>query len=151
MPFVYGQRGMPRFIAFGMPLSADGNLSLDSFKTLIDMNARIATGSSPEDAPVSTTHEAFSAMKSVLGMCAGRSFAITEKGFYCLVPRVSRPGDKCCVLRGLGVPFIIRESWKNGDLARKLLGESYIHGLMHGEAIHMVSKGELEEKVIVLS
>lgn len=74
----------------------------------------------------------------------GRSFAVSEKGRYCLVPKIAQPGDQICVVHGLDVPLVMRLSGSQ----RKLLGEAYVYGLMRGEAMEMLQRGELVEEVL---
>jgi Heterokaryon incompatibility protein (HET) len=72
--------------------------------------------------------------------CEGRVFFITEKGYYGLGPWIAKPGDICCVFLGANVPFILRPGQKSNEF--KLVGESYTHGIMSGEALHTgVSEG----------
>lgn len=66
---------------------------------------------------------------------AGRKFAITEKGQMALVPPLSRKGDVVCVLYGLEVPFILRKVAGESLGQYEMVGESYVHGLMDGEAL----------------
>jgi hypothetical protein len=63
--------------------------------------------------------------------CTGRSFFITEKGYYGLGPWITKPGDECVILSGARVPFVVYSD--DGKSTHKILGEAYIHGLMHGE------------------
>ncbi|KAF2228474.1 hypothetical protein EV356DRAFT_457751 [Viridothelium virens] len=59
-----------------------------------------------------------------------RKFAVTEKGYFALVPYESRAGDHFILLKGGQVPYVIRqqgEKWNH-------IGECYVHGLMEGEA-----------------
>lgn len=53
-----------------------------------------------------------------------------------------QPGDIVCVLFGAQVPFILRRK----DSRYQLVGESYVHGIMYGEAIKMLEDGELEKQ-----
>jgi hypothetical protein len=62
-----------------------------------------------------------------------RRFFTTEKGYIGLGPEASRVGDLVCVLLGGPLPYILRRS----ETSFKLIGESYVHGLMRGEAIHL--------------
>jgi hypothetical protein len=62
--------------------------------------------------------------------CEGRSFIITEQGYYGLGPWITQPGDICCILLGANVPFVLR---KMDDSTYKLVGECYVHGVMDGE------------------
>ena len=61
------------------------------------------------------------------------TFCHTRKGYIGLVPGDAKVGDEVCILRGGAVPFVLR---KDGSVkAWKLVGEGYIHGIMHGEAL----------------
>ncbi len=48
-----------------------------------------------------------------------------------LGPAILRKGDLCCVLFGAQVPFILRSVGEN----YQLVGETYVHGIMKGEAM----------------
>ncbi|KAE8445938.1 hypothetical protein EG329_012717 [Mollisiaceae sp. DMI_Dod_QoI] len=73
----------------------------------------------------------------------GRIFARTGRGYYMLGPSALETGDVVCVLFGSKVPFCLR------PIGRRYLivGECYVHGLMKGEAIDMLSRDELHEKI----
>lgn len=76
-------------------------------------------------------------------VCRHRRFFIAENGYYGLGPHNMQPQDKIAVLFGARVPFILRpfgNRWK-------LVGECYVNGIMHGEAIDMWRKGSLETTV----
>lgn len=76
-------------------------------------------------------------------VCRHRRFFITGNGYYGLGPHNMQPQDKLAVLFGAHVPFILRpfgNRWK-------LVGECYVNGIMHGEAIDMWRKGSLEATV----
>ena len=70
--------------------------------------------------------------QAVLGYVAPyRKLFTTKKGTIGLGPRSMKPGDLVCILSGGRVPFIVRAE---GSYFR-LVGESYVHGLMEGQAI----------------
>jgi len=62
-----------------------------------------------------------------------------------LVPPLAAVDDKVIVMHGTEVPFVVRGSTDSD--ASKLVGASYVHGIMDGEAL-LWSDGE--EGVIVL-
>ena len=66
----------------------------------------------------------------VIKACNGRRFFRTQKGYMGLGPKDIRNGDTVSVLRGGQVPFILRKL----DETYILIGESYVHGIMNGEA-----------------
>jgi Heterokaryon incompatibility protein (HET) len=71
-----------------------------------------------------------------------RRLFYSKKGYFGLGPAVMQPGDIVCVLFGAQVPFILRRK----DSRYQLVGESYVHGIMHGEAIKMLEDCELEKQ-----
>lgn len=44
-----------------------------------------------------------------------------------------KEGDEVWLLQGGLIPFILR--WKSAQEAYVLIGEAYVHGIMHGEAL----------------
>lgn len=63
--------------------------------------------------------------------CANRKLFSTRNGLLGLGPCVLRKGDLCCILFGAVVPFILRQVGSR----YRVVGEAYIHGIMHGEAM----------------
>jgi hypothetical protein len=77
-----------------------------------------------------------------------RKLFSTTSGMKGVGPRDMLPGDRVCVLYGANMPFILRRQ-DNGYI---LIGECYVHDLMHGEAVQRLSDAEngLEETWIKL-
>ncbi|KAK4079051.1 hypothetical protein Trihar35433_156 [Trichoderma harzianum] len=80
--------------------------------------------------------------RSANGASKNRIFARTESGYYVLGPAVMEKGDVICVLFGGKLPFCLRPVGKR----YLLVGECYTHGLMEGEALDMMKRGECSEK-----
>jgi hypothetical protein len=59
-----------------------------------------------------------------------RCLISTKNDLLGLAPNSAKPGDSVAFVRNSPVPFIIR---KVADGRYELVGEAYIHGLMHGE------------------
>jgi hypothetical protein len=78
--------------------------------------------------------------------CYNRKFIVTSQRRMGIAPTGTRPGDFVSVIFGGGVPYILRTQ-ESGFL---FVGESYIHGLMNGEAIRAWNQGELIEEIIEL-
>jgi hypothetical protein len=76
--------------------------------------------------------------------CHNRSFVVTSSGRIGISPLGTRPGDIVSVIFGGGVPYTIRE---DGDKFL-FVGESYIYGLMRGEAVREWREGKLKEEVL---
>ena len=58
-------------------------------------------------------------------------FLTTMGGYVGLGPNTSQPGDKIVILLGCATPLILR----NVQGHYELVGECYVHGIMHGEAM----------------
>jgi hypothetical protein len=67
-------------------------------------------------------------------------FAITKTGYFALVPPTTRVGDQVGLFKGGKVPLIVRQE----DNQSRLVGESYIHGIMQGEVFDESECRELE-------
>lgn len=75
--------------------------------------------------------------------CLHRSFLVTSRKTMGIGPEDTAQGDLVIILYGGGVPYIARKH-KFGWL---FVGESYVRGLMRGEAVQARSRGELPEEV----
>lgn len=53
-----------------------------------------------------------------------RRLAVTERGYFCLLPAPAREGDLCCIIYGTELPFILRRTGLEGTYM--LIGVSYI-------------------------
>lgn len=49
--------------------------------------------------------------------------------FMCLVPALTRVGDKICLIQALHRPMVVREKGDNYEF----IGECYVHGIMNGQ------------------
>ncbi|KAI0469784.1 heterokaryon incompatibility protein-domain-containing protein [Xylariaceae sp. FL0804] len=58
-----------------------------------------------------------------------RRFIVTERGYFGLGPREATVGDEVLLLRGHQAPVLARK-----DQRRRIVGDSYVHGIMYGEA-----------------
>jgi hypothetical protein len=67
-----------------------------------------------------------------------RRLVVTAKGYFGLASKNAMQGDVVCILLGCTVPVILRPT---GDGTYWLVGESYIHGFMEGEAIAETGDG----------
>ncbi|KAF5592378.1 heterokaryon incompatibility 6 OR allele [Fusarium pseudocircinatum] len=68
-------------------------------------------------------------------MDAYRMFFVTELGSVGIGPLSMKPGDHVCVLYGACTPFVVRPVDGAGDGDHLFLGESFVTGLMSGEAL----------------
>jgi hypothetical protein len=97
----------------------------------------------PELYEVGRHGDDFKWSRAANGASSHRVFGRTSKGYFVLAPRVMQVGDIVCVLFGGKMPFILRP-WGQRYL---LAGECYVHGLMDGEAMGMLERGEVKEEV----
>jgi len=77
-----------------------------------------------------------------------RRFILTDNGYYGLAPQITKQGDVCCIIYGADVPFILRKTEKEHHY--KLVGESFILGIMEGQALENMEKWGLKEQDIIL-
>ena len=68
----------------------------------------------------------------------GRRFCRTRSAYVGLAPEDAQPGDVVYALYGGRVPFVLRRNEREKG-AFQLVGPSYIHGIMKGEALEMNS------------
>lgn len=68
-----------------------------------------------------------------------RQFFVTERGYMGLGPPHVEVGDAVCVFPGLQVPMMLRKK----DDYFQLQAECYVHGIMDGEVIKGLDKGEV--------
>ncbi|KAJ9607794.1 hypothetical protein H2200_007873 [Cladophialophora chaetospira] len=79
--------------------------------------------------------------------CKGRCFFVTMSGYYGLGPWILEPGDECWILKGARTPFVLRPI--SGERSFRLLGEAYIHGIMHGEFVELLGEEVAWETVVL--
>lgn len=72
-------------------------------------------------------------------------FATTVRGYAGLVPPETQLGDVVTIVHGAAVPFITRNESEGG--VSRLVGECYVHGIMHGEGLRFAG---VQEKRILL-
>lgn len=65
-----------------------------------------------------------------------RRFCRTEDGRLAQVPQHAAAGDSICVLHGSDVPYVLRLQ-EDGTFV--VIGECYVHRIMHGEALELPS------------
>ena len=80
------------------------------------------------------------------GASRNRVAARTSRGYYVLGPKVMEVGDVVCVLFGGKMPFCLRPLGER----YLLVGECYVHGLMKGEAMGLLHRGELVERTFAI-
>lgn len=74
-----------------------------------------------------------------------RRVFVTSRGWVGIGPEVTSVGNEVCVLFGSPTPMVVWELPSAGEKLVRLCGESYVHGIMHGEAVEAMEAGEFEE------
>lgn len=74
------------------------------------------------------------------------SYFVTASDYMGLAVSNARHDDDLCIALGASVPMVLR---RKGD-HYSFIGEAYVHGLMHGEAIEMWEKGLLSLQTVDL-
>jgi hypothetical protein len=84
-------------------------------------------------------------LKDVQQMAEGRALFLTTKGRLGLGPRTVEKGDEVWLLEGANVPFVLRyKKRKRGrEGGYRLVGETYVQGVMRGEGFEEVGLGEV--------
>ncbi|PVH69821.1 hypothetical protein DL98DRAFT_438238 [Cadophora sp. DSE1049] len=85
-------------------------------------------------------------MNACLSTVPGRRLFVTHRGYIGLGPAETQCGDEVYVLRGARLPFLLRRAQCPIGLevsgpAYRMVGESYIHGIVRGEALHEMKNG----------
>jgi hypothetical protein len=60
----------------------------------------------------------------------------TRSGYMGSGPFSTQKGDVVVIIAGGRVPFVLRPVGPPPELKYRLLGDTYVHGIMHGEAMH---------------
>lgn len=126
----------------------------DAFWRLFDEASRLSAGEQtlvPDGSDDASGAECANRFFYDLSLaCKGRCFYVTDGGYWGVGPWIMKKGDHIRVVRGLRVPLALRpvnalstKSRKSSadDMqgldaqSYKLLGESYMHGAMHGELV----------------
>jgi Heterokaryon incompatibility protein (HET) len=77
-----------------------------------------------------------------------RRFILTDNGYYGLAPQITKQGDVCCIIYGVGIPFILRKTEKEHHY--KLVGASFNLGMMEGQVLKNMERWGLKEQDIIL-
>ena len=72
--------------------------------------------------------------KSIDSVTARRKFCATKHRYLGWALGDAAPGDIICILLGAETPYILRPN-ENDSKYYKLVGETYIHGIIQGEAL----------------
>ena len=78
----------------------------------------------------------------------GRCLFVTRKGYVGLGPLFAREGDEVWIIPGAKVPFVFGKAPDNDPSHRVFKGESYVHGIMHGEVVQD-HEGELSPVALI--
>jgi hypothetical protein len=91
--------------------------------------------------------EAYHGMaKSATGIVADRRLCTTRKGLLGMAPKYAKLGDRVAVLTGCDMPVVLRPT---GD-KYEFIGAAFVEGLMKGEAIDSIERGEMRLESIAI-
>jgi hypothetical protein len=76
-----------------------------------------------------------------------RRLCLTKSGCVGLGPAIISPGDICCVISGVNIPYALRPFNHETYL---MVGECYLESIMHGEAVRGVDGETLQWYDIIL-
>ncbi|KAK5656851.1 hypothetical protein OQA88_4399 [Cercophora sp. LCS_1] len=78
-------------------------------------------------------------------------FCVTARGYAGPVPKDAAVGDTIALVHGAAVPFVLRNRKREGATivdTQTLVGECYIHGIVHGEALG--SRGAIGQQFLLV-
>ncbi|KAM7197471.1 Heterokaryon incompatibility protein (HET) domain containing protein [Naviculisporaceae sp. PSN 640] len=91
--------------------------------------------------------------KQVSDTCGNRVFGVTVGGKMGLFPIGTQADDVVVVFWGSMVPFVLRKvtstSGYNNSGSYQLVGACYVHGIMDGEELEGLERGECDDFVLV--
>ncbi|KAF7886448.1 hypothetical protein EAF00_010551 [Botryotinia globosa] len=93
---------------------------------------------------------------SINSYTAGRRFFRTKTGYIGVGPSEIKEGDRVCVLFGGKTPFILRKKDPEAKVQTKsaeewvFIGDTYVHGIMNGEAIKSMSNEQSKSETFIL-
>jgi hypothetical protein len=79
--------------------------------------------------------------------CEGRKLVTTKSGYLGLAPSAAAVGDVVAIIYGCNFPVLLRPA---GEENYTVVGECYVDGLMDGEAVEALNRGEYENREISL-
>lgn len=88
-----------------------------------------------------------STVEAYTDLLVRRRLAVTSKGWVGKTHEEAEVGDHVAVSIGASVPFILRKPQE--DMARRhdneyiLIGDAYVHGLVHGKGLDLAEVGEI--------
>jgi hypothetical protein len=108
----------------------------------------------PEGSPISLTMPANAAADEMIERCEramvssaalrmhAKRLVISNEKLAGLAPQLAEVGDKVVVLLGCNFPVVLREV----DCRCEFIGEIYLDGIMHGEAMEGLKSGKYKEQ-----
>lgn len=87
---------------------------------------------------------ALEAKKMIHFFCTNRCIFVTQRGYIGLGSDLVKKGDLVCVLFGSTMPFVLRSIGSAEAERFRLLGVSYVHGIMDGELWRKGDDGQVE-------
>jgi hypothetical protein len=119
----------------GKELPAD---IVGTFQSFLDLFRGVYYRARGDDEPLRTAMEQGSNVDDASIYCGAivprvvnRSLCVTGNGYLSLVPLDTKVNDRVSILYGEKTPYILRQQGPDFTL----VGETYVHGLMNGEAL----------------
>ncbi|KAF2402226.1 HET-domain-containing protein [Trichodelitschia bisporula] len=95
----------------------------------------MSSGTSDDNAAVAAGFD-----QALWNSCLGRRLFVTKKGYMGIAPSSTTRGDQVALFAGGVTPYIIRKV----KTRFRFVGDCYVHGIMHGEALDASSFGTLD-------
>lgn len=116
----------------------EGACSIPSINILLDLEEKLAAkNQDPSVALSELLHQGGTLVRTLQSTVGRRRLFVTKGRYLGLGPAGMQAEDEIWVLPGAGAAFVLRKIVADADDGRvryKFIGESYIHGVMDGEA-----------------
>lgn len=110
----------------------DVTTSIESLRLILEQSLQEEDDQMKGRSSSSYDYATLTYVTHLLATCKGRAFFTTKEGFIGIGPRTMKAGDGVYVVLGCDVPLIFRDRL---DSKYEVIGDSYVHGLMCGEAL----------------
>jgi hypothetical protein len=84
-------------------------------------------------------------LRAIQSTAPNRGFFATQEGRLGLGPRITMEEDEVWLFMGASMPFVLRG---DGEKSFKVIGLTYLHGVMKGEAVAGLNEGDFEDIVL---
>jgi hypothetical protein len=97
-----------------------------------DWRSWLSSGANLKDGAMPRYHDAIDSMD----IFQYKQFCVSETGYFCLVPDITKPTDSIAIVKGLDMPVVLRPVGE----CYVYLGQCYVHGMMQPIAGELIDE-----------